>query len=211
MNLLPYALYGKCDWRTALEAALRAGVTRPVPGGLVGARSFYVAAILGAPALWAPAREAVRHKKLKLALLCARQAVAQAFTGKLRFQPYGAPLVKAEALALLSPLISDACDHEAALEAIVLDPRDAADVLRIGGRALIGAWRSDPAISAQFCRRGRVFAKRSIPCILDGEMQYVGTNVEIGFRPNAFRGSGACRKVRQWLRQGGDALETLRS
>lgn len=187
MNMLPNALYGKCDWRAALEAALRAGVTRPVPGGFVGGRPFYVAAILGAPALWAPAREAVRHKKLKAAWLHARRALARAFTAKLRFQLDGAPVQRAEALALLSPLISDACNDETTLEAIVLDPRGTAEVLRIGGRALIGAWRSDPAVNAQFCRSGRIFSKRAIPCILDGEMHYLEINVEIGFSPSAFR------------------------
>jgi diacylglycerol kinase family enzyme len=187
MNLLPHALYATSDWRAALKGALSAGVMRGVPGGVVGKRPFYVAAILGAPALWAPAREAVRHKKLRLALQRARHALARAFTGKLHFQLDGAPAAKAEALALLSPLISDVCVDEFALEAIVLNPRHAADVLRLGGRALIGGWRNDPAVSAQFCRHGHAFARRSIPCILDGEMQYVGLDVAIDFRPNAFR------------------------
>ncbi len=111
------------------------------------------------PALWAPAREAVRNKKLRLALLRAREAFARAFTGKLHFQLDGASAVKAEALALLSPLISDASVDQLALEAIVLDPRGAADVLRLGVRALVGAWRDDPAVSAQFCRHGHAFAK----------------------------------------------------
>jgi diacylglycerol kinase family enzyme len=187
MNLLPYALYGKCDWRDALNNALQSGVVRQVPGGEVGGHLFFVAAILGAPALWAPAREALRQMRLMLALARARHALARAFTGKPRFELEGGPPVKAEALALLSPLISDALSDESALEAVVLDPRHAADVLRIGVMALGGAWRSDPAVKAQACHRGRALAKRSIPCILDGEMQFRGRSVEFSFRPNAFR------------------------
>ena len=34
---------------------------RPVAGGEVDGRPFYVAAILGSPALWGPAREAIRE------------------------------------------------------------------------------------------------------------------------------------------------------
>lgn len=189
MNLLPYALYGRRHWRDALAGALRDGIARQVPGGEVGGHPFYVAAILGSPALWAPAREAVRHGRLMLAALRARRALSRAFSGRLRFELDGAPAAKAEALALLSPLISDAgaAEGAAALEAVALDPRHAADVLRLGALALVGAWRSDPAVSALFCRSGRAYARRRIPCILDGEMRYLAVVVEISFQPRAFR------------------------
>ena len=74
----------------------------------------------------------------------------------------------------------------AALEAIALDPRHAAEALRLGAKALAGGWRSDPAVKARLCQRGRVFSKRPIPCILDGEMRYVAPFVTIGFRARAF-------------------------
>jgi diacylglycerol kinase family enzyme len=187
MNMLPNALYGKCDWREALAASLSAGVVRSVPGGTVDGRPFYVAAILGTPALWAPAREAMRKKSLKLALQYAKRAVARAFTGKLRFELDGGPRAKAEALALLSPLMSDICPDETQLEAIALDPRHAADAVRIGIKALIGGWRSDPAVNAQCCRRGRAISKRAIPCLIDGEIYRAGQSVDIAFAPRAFR------------------------
>ncbi|WP_395698607.1 diacylglycerol kinase family protein [Methylocella sp.] len=77
MNMLPYALYGRRPWREALEAALADPLAWPVPGGRAGARPFYVAAILGSPALWAPAREAMRRGKLSLALARRRRACSR--------------------------------------------------------------------------------------------------------------------------------------
>jgi diacylglycerol kinase family enzyme len=68
MNMLPRALYGDRDWRTALHDILTDGRVRPVGGGEVDGRAFHVAAILGNPALWAPAREALRKGNLRKAL-----------------------------------------------------------------------------------------------------------------------------------------------
>ena len=68
MNMLPHALYGRRDWRSALTTILTDGRERLVAGGMVGGRAFYVAAVLGDPALWAPAREALRSGRLWLAV-----------------------------------------------------------------------------------------------------------------------------------------------
>ena len=67
MNMLPKALYGTADWKLALKRALEEGEPQPVSGGMVAGEAFYCAAILGSPALWAPAREAMRVGKLGLA------------------------------------------------------------------------------------------------------------------------------------------------
>jgi diacylglycerol kinase family enzyme len=68
MNMLPKAIYGTTDWKLALRSALAKGEVREISGGEVGGKSFYVAAILGAPALWADAREAVRAMEFRKAL-----------------------------------------------------------------------------------------------------------------------------------------------
>ena len=64
MNMLPKALYGTADWKAALRRALDEGEPTVVAGGVVEGEAFYCAAILGSPALWAPAREAMRGGKL---------------------------------------------------------------------------------------------------------------------------------------------------
>jgi len=192
MNMLPHALYGKVDWREALRLALARGAAVPVSGGEVDDRRFYVAAILGAPALWAEAREAVRHGQLGLALRKARNAWARAFSGQLKFTLDGAPPRKAEALTLMCPLVSRAMSvDERALEADVLNPRGAAEAFRLGFHALLsefaGDWRADPAVDVTRCRRGEAFASGHIPAILDGEPARLHKHAEIRFVPLAFR------------------------
>ena len=187
MNMLPYALYGRRPWPEALEAMLADGRVRTISSGEVSGRPFYVAAILGAPALWAEAREALRKKKLKLALLRARRALARAFSGSLRFSLQGQPRRKVEALTLMCPLVSRAMDDDDALEAAALDPRGAADAFRLGFNTLMGDWRRDPSVTTYRCTDGRAWARRRIPVILDGEPHRMDSPLTLHFRREAFR------------------------
>ena len=77
MNMLPKALYGTADWKLALKRALEEGEPQAVSGGEVQGEYFYCAAILGSPALWAPAREAMRTGKLGLAWTYGRRALQE--------------------------------------------------------------------------------------------------------------------------------------
>lgn len=197
MNMLPHALYGRRDWRSALRMILEDGRERPVGGGEVGGRNFYVAAVLGDPALWAPAREALRARRFWVAVDRALYAWRRCFRRKLRFTLDGAPHRKAEALALLCPLISrELHDDDDALEAAAIDPHSWGEVLRLGleallrpliGPALAGDWRSDPAVTTGRCREGRAYARRHIHAIIDGEPVRLPRTVHIRFRPVAFR------------------------
>lgn len=188
MNVLPNALYNGLSWREALKASLSDGRIRPVAGGVVdGQAAFYVAAVLGAPALWAPAREAVRNMELKAAWDKARHALSHAFSRKLHFSLDDGPELKAEALAVMCPMVSSACEDETAFEAAALDPQGAADAFRLGVNMLRGEWRSDPSVLAERCLHAHAWARRPVPCILDGEMHMLGHTVEIEFKPTAFR------------------------
>ncbi|MBC6983202.1 diacylglycerol kinase family protein [Caulobacter sp. 17J80-11] len=187
MNLLPKALYGAVDWREALENTLSEGVARPVSGGEVGGRPFYVAAVLGSPALWAPAREAVRLGKPKLAWLYAKRAARRAFSGRVRFRLDGQELHRSEAIAFLSPLVSKALDEPVGLEAAVLNPTDAAEAFRLAARALFSDWRADPSVETRTVRRARAWARTRIPAVLDGEPIQLENDVEVRFVPVAFR------------------------
>src|SRR6185503_15496911 len=82
MNMLPHAIYGQRPWQEALKLALTEGVERPIGGGEVDGKRFMVAAILGAPALWAPAREAARYGMARKAIRSARLALGRAFSGR---------------------------------------------------------------------------------------------------------------------------------
>jgi len=188
MNMLPHAFYGERTWPDAMAACLVSGEPRFVSGGEIDGRLFFVAAILGSPALWAQAREAARSGKVGLAVAKARRALRRAFTGRLRFSLDGRPRHKAEALALMCPLVSTALDDdEQALEASALDPSSALDIFRLGVSAVAGDWRDDPSVSVGRCRAGRVWAHGPIPAILDGEPVHLGAQARIRFRPKAFR------------------------
>jgi diacylglycerol kinase family enzyme len=187
MNMLPRALYGDRSWRVALTDALNVGVERGVSGGEVGGRRFYCAAILGSPALWGRAREAVRAGQIARAWGAAKLAFRRAFMGRLRFQLDDRPPRRAVALSLICPMISRALGEEGALEAAAVDVRDALEAFRLGLANLLGDWRSDPAVSVQTTRRAQVWARNPIPALLDGEIHRLGRAAEIRFLPRAFR------------------------
>lgn len=187
MNMLPKALYGTTDWKEALRTILTDGEPQHVSGGEVDGHPFYCAAILGAPALWAPAREALRGGKLKLALTHARRAWRRAFSGRIRFNLDGGPRQRAEALVLISPMISRALDAPVGLEAAAMNPHDAADAFRLAAHALFDDWRHDPAVRSRPARRIQVAARSRIPAVLDGEPILLPPDATVRFTPRAFR------------------------
>ena len=187
MNMLPRALYGTADWKAALRLALEEGEPQFVSGGEVQGEYFYCAAILGSPALWAPAREAIRTGKVRLAWQYARRALKRAFTGRLRFTLDNGDRRRAEALVLISPMISRAMDEPVGLEAAAMDPSDATQAFRLAATALFSDWRHDPSVSTKPAKRIQVRARSKIPAVIDGEPILLKPEVTVRFTPKAFR------------------------
>lgn len=188
MNMLPHAIYGPRSWQDALSLALVQGQPRMLGGGEVDDRRFLVAAILGSPALWAPAREAARYGHARLAWLRAQRAMRRAFSGRLRYAFDEAPRGKAAALSLLCPVISRALGPEAAaLEAAALDLQGVRDVVSLGFHALRGDWREAPVVASTACSRVRVWASEPIPAILDGEAVRLPSATVVSYRPDVVR------------------------
>lgn len=187
MNMLPRALYGPKPWRDVLMAALSEGVERQVSGGEIAGHRFYCAAILGAPALWAPAREAARAGKLSRALHRAGFAWRRAFSRRLRYRLDGGVVTPTLALSLICPLISSRLHGETALEAASLDIHDAVEAMQLGIHGALGDWRGAPGVEVRLCTKGEVWARRPIPALFDGELQRLGREAQIRFVPRAFR------------------------
>ena len=188
MNMLPRALYGERDWATALTDTLKDHCVRTVSGGEVDGRRFYVAAMLGSPALFALAREAMRERRFGLAWRRAKRALRRTFSGSLHFAIEDRAEGKAEALALMCPLISAALDDDAGvLEAAALDPSGAAEAMRLGVSTLRGDWRQDPSVELWGCRYAKAWANGRIPATIDGEPVLLNRKVDIAFHPQAFR------------------------
>ncbi len=187
MNMLPKALYGTADWKAALRTALSEGEPQWVSGGKVEGHAFYCAAILGAPALWAPAREALREGKLKRAWQYGVRAFRRAFSGRLRCSLDNGPKRRAEALVLISPMISRAMEDPVGLEAAVMSQETATDGFRLGVTALFSDWRNDPAVKTQPVRKAEAWGRSTIPAVLDGETVRLRDRATIEFTPRAFR------------------------
>jgi diacylglycerol kinase family enzyme len=187
LNMLPHALYGNIGWPQALEAVLDHGVERPVSGGRINGKAFYCAAILGSPALWGYAREAVRKADFAEAWRRAKFALRRAFSGELHYTLDGHPSRDAEAMILMCPLVSKAMREEVALEVAALEMHSAQEVFRLAFTGLISDWRHDPGVILEASTRGRVRARHSIPAILDGEIQKLPRGAEFVFETCAFR------------------------
>lgn len=187
MNMLPKAVYGTADWKAALADAIEGGEAVDIPGGAVDGEPFYCAAILGAPALWAPAREAIREGKLKLGWARARRAFRRAFSGRIRFRLDRGALKRAEALVFITPLISTALTRHDGLEAAVMTTSDASEAFRLAATAVFSDWRNDASVQTQVVKRGNVWARSRIPAILDGETVHLSTEAQVTFERVAFR------------------------
>jgi len=187
MNMLPKALYGTADWKIALRAALEQGEAQFVSGGEVEGQAFYCAAILGSPALWAPAREAMRTGKISLAWAYGRRAWRRAFSGRLRFSLDGGEKRKTEALVLISPMISRALDEPVGLEAAAMDPGDTSQAFRLAATALFSDWRSDASVTTRPARAIEIWGRSKIPAVIDGEPVLLPNQARVTFLPKAFR------------------------
>ena len=188
MNMLSHAIYGARPWAEALRLALDTGEPRMLGGGEVAGHRFLCAAILGSPALWAPAREAVREGKVRLAWVRGQRALRRAFTGRLRYALDGGPRLKAEALVLMCPVASRAMAQDAsALEAAALNVRGAGEALRLGANAILRDWREDPAVDNRPCQTVRVWSAQDVPALLDGESVRLEAFAEVRYVPAVIR------------------------
>ncbi len=187
MNMLPKALYGTGDWQAALRTALSEGAPQYVAGGEVEGHVFYCAAILGSPALWAPAREAVREGRFALAWTYARRALKRSFSGRMRYALDGGTSRRVEAMVFISPMISRAMDESVGLEAAAMTTGGAAEAIRLAAHAVFDDWRKDAAVRTRPTKRAEIRARSRIPAVIDGEPSLLGQTATVVFRPRAFR------------------------
>lgn len=186
MNMLPKALYGTADWQSALKATLADPELKSVSGGQAGNRRFFCAAILGAPSLWADAREAVRDGDLVEAAKRAVTATRRSLSDAIEYE-FGGVSGSADAVAVICPLISqDMHPDDAAFEAVALDPNTAVGLFGLAFHAAFDGWRNDASVTRAKVRSVEVRAHGEIPVILDGEKVEIERHVKITFLPKAF-------------------------
>ena len=186
LNMLARALYGDVSWEDALKNTLAAPSTRVLSGGRVADKRFFIAAIVGAPSLWAEARESIREGEIVDAIKKGGVAFQHMFETKVQYLISEKIKGEAEAVILICPLISEGMsDSEQALEAAVIDVESAAEVIGLATAAAFGKWRDDRSIRLTKTKRVAVQSSKDIPAMLDGERVNLGTSAEIHFVPRA--------------------------
>src|SRR4029453_9194075 len=182
INMLPRALYGDVSWEEALKNTLAAPSAKVLSGGRVADKQFFIAAIVGAPALWAEPRESIREGDIMDAIKKGSVAFQKMFERKVQYLISGEIKGEAEAVALICPLISEEMsDSEQALEAAVIDVESAAEVIGLATAAAFGKWRHGRNILPTKTRGVGGQSSKDIPATLDGETVNLGRSAEIDF------------------------------
>ncbi len=186
MNMLARALYGDVSWQDALNKILAAPSAKTLSGGRVADKQFLIAAIVGAPTLWAEARESIRERDISDAIEKGTAAFQSMFEIKVRYFISEVKKGEAEAVAVICPLISqEMSDSEQAFEAAAIEVGNVAEVIGLLTAAAFGKWRDDRNIVLTKTNRVRMQSSKDIPGILDGEQVNLGRSAEINFVPKA--------------------------
>jgi diacylglycerol kinase family enzyme len=186
MNMLPQALYGKVPWEEALKRTLTAPSTKVLSGGRVANKRFFIAAIVGAPALWTQPRESMREGNIADAIKKGGVAFRRMFEAKVQYLISGGAKGETEAVAVICPLVSEEMsDSEQALEAAIIDVESAAEVIGLATTAAFGKWRDNKNILLTKTKRVNVQSSKDIPATLDGEKVNLGSTAEIDFVSHA--------------------------
>jgi diacylglycerol kinase family enzyme len=188
MNVLPKALYGEHSWEEVLTAVLQGARIKNVSGGCIEGQQFFITAILGAPALWANAREAMRDGDLGEAVDKGVIALQNMFANKIQYSFSSQDMGEAEAVTVTCPLISEElADTERAFEAAALDVKNAGELLGLASSAAFGKWLDDEHVTMVKTKNVRVSSEKEIPVIIDGESIECGSVVVVEFIPEAFK------------------------
>jgi diacylglycerol kinase family enzyme len=182
MNMLARALYGNVSWEKGLKKTLTAPSAKVLSGGRVANKRFFIAAIVGTPALWTQPRESMREGNIADAIKKGSVAFRRMFETKVQYLISGGAKGETEAVALICPLISEEMsDSEQALEAAIIDVESAAEVIGLATAAAFGKWRDDRNILLTKTKRVAVKSTKEIPATLDGEKVNLGRSAEIDF------------------------------
>ncbi len=186
LNVLPRALYGDSSWQEALNETLANPFTKELSGGRVADKIFFVAAVVGAPALWMEAREAIREGDILNAVSKAGVAFEAMFDTTIQYLISPELSGEAEVVAIICPLVSEQLsDSEQTLEAAAIDVENATELLGLATAAAFGKWRDHESVTLTKTHHVTVQSKKDIPLFLDGERVKVGNEAEINFAPHA--------------------------
>lgn len=180
-NLLPKRLYGTRTVDEILEGLDRLEPTT-LPGGRQGSDIFLIAAAAGFPTTFARAREAVRDKdeehRLRTVWRRARAGFSEMFATRIRFAADGAEderLSRASGLMVWVEADADGFDFAA------VSMHNLRELAGAALGALSEELRTDDRLLKREAREVTLRARRSLPCMLDGEPRNCGRAVTFRF------------------------------
>ena len=186
LNMLPRALYGDVTWQDVLKNALANPATKALSAGRMEDELFFVAAVIGAPALWMETRESIRERDILNAVEKSAGAFQAMFNNKVQYSISPEISGEAEVVAVICPLVSETMsDSEQSLEAAAINVKNAAELLGLATAAAFGKWRDDRSVTLSKTDRVGVQSSGDIPLFLDGERVKAHDHAEIIFAPKA--------------------------
>lgn len=188
MNILPKALYGDLSWEEVLTAILQKATSKSVSGGSIAGRQFFIMALLGAPALWANVREAIREGEVVDAFEKGIVAFQSMLTSTIHYSFSRHMSGDVRAIIVTCPLISNALiDTARSFEAAVFDIENARELLKLASGSVFGEWKDSEHVTLVKTKSVSVTSRKKIPVIIDGEPIDCGKEVQIKFVPEAFK------------------------
>ncbi len=186
LNMLPRALYGDVSWQGVLKNALANPAIKALSAGRMENELFFVAAVIGAPALWMETRESIRERNIFNALEKSATAFQAMFNNKVQYSISPEINGEAEVVAVICPLVSETMsDSEQSLEAAAINVENAAELLGLATAAAFGKWRDDRSVTLSRTGRITVQSPGDIPLFLDGERIKARDHAVITFAPKA--------------------------
>ncbi|KAA5803424.1 hypothetical protein F1654_06345 [Alkalicaulis satelles] len=185
-NLLPKRIYGQAG-----AEAILAGLADAKPGrldaGLMDASVFLIAAAAGFPTTFARAREAIRDPRrphrLRDAMSRAVAGMVHLFGPRLRFRADGGGAVR---LRQASGLMAAVEPRAGALSLVAVNLTSPLDLWGATLETFVESTREIGGhVHAGQARALRIWSRRPIPVMLDGEPQYAGTRLSVTFAPAA--------------------------
>lgn len=188
MNILHKKLYGSKDWLEILSGCLKVPKIEDHCAGFVNADMFLVAAIIGAPARLAVAREAARD----MDIAGTAEGIATTVDGLTTEDAFNLmcgdnPSKQANLLHITCPHMSAFATHDDQFEIVDLALESYADLVGLGLRTITTNWRNFEGAHVQFNRELKVDGGKNIDVLLDGELRSLSFPLKISLKSKAFK------------------------
>lgn len=181
MNMLPKALYGTDDWKTALELALSEKTLRWQVAGTINEHIFFCGAIIGDPIVMSEARESLREGDVieavkQLPDIMAAIAHGERFEFKVDGKVFD---TESNGLQIYCPFMTAGATSPDKFEIASVPQLSLSELLWVGARALTQDWRDSVHVITAHARQLQIKGQGAFDILLDGEAEQVSCPISI--------------------------------